>query len=53
MKFQIIVRNGYINHYADFDNLNCAHAIFNALTKTFLRVELWQGGKLIQEYINT
>ena len=53
MLYQIIVRNGSANHYASSDNQTCAHTIFNALTKTFLRVELWQGTTLVQEYDNS
>ena len=52
MLFQIIVRNGSANHYASFDNLKCAVTIFDALTKTFQHVEMWQGAKLVNEYKN-
>ena len=52
MLYQIIVRNGSANHYASSDNQTCAHTIFNALTKTFRHVELWQGATLIQQYKN-
>ena len=50
--YQIIVRNGSTNHYASSDNLTCAVSIFQALTKAFAHVELWQGATLIQEYKN-
>ena len=50
--YSIIIRNGSSNHYASADNQACAHTIFNALTKAFLHVELWQGATLIQEYKN-
>lgn len=50
--YQIIVRNNGCNHYASADNSVCAHTIFNALTKTFLHVEMWSGGNLIQQYKN-
>ena len=53
MLYQIIVRNGSANHYASSDNQTCAHTIFNALTKTFLHVELWQGATLVQKYDNS
>lgn len=50
--FSIIIRNGYANHYATADNLTCAHAIFNALTKSFSEVEMWHGADLIASYKN-
>lgn len=50
--YQIIVRNGSANHYASADNQTCAHTIFQALTKTFRHVELWQGATLVQSYTN-
>jgi hypothetical protein len=50
--YQIIVRNGSANHYASADNQTCAHTIFQALTKAFTHVELWQGATLIQQYNN-
>jgi hypothetical protein len=50
--YSIIVRNGYQNVYATADNQNCAHTLFNALTKTFAVVELWQGMTLISSYNN-
>jgi hypothetical protein len=52
MLYQIIVRNGSANHYASADNQTCAHTIFNALTKAFTHVELWQGATRIHEYKN-
>ena len=53
MLYQIIARNRSANHYVSADNQSCAYAIFDALTKTFLHVELWQGKDKIQEYNNT
>jgi len=53
MMYQIIVRNGSVNHYSSCDNQVCAHALFNALTQVFLHIELWQGEKKIKEYNNT
>jgi hypothetical protein len=50
--YQIIVRNGSANHYASADNQTCAHTIFQALTKAFAHVELWQGTTLVQQYKN-
>ena len=50
--YQIIIRNGSANHYASADNQACACTIFDALTKTFLHVELWQGKNKIMEYKN-
>jgi hypothetical protein len=50
--FSIIIRNGSSNHYATADNLTCAHAIFDALTKTFKVVELWHGATLVTSYNN-
>jgi len=52
MLYQIIIRNGSVNHYASSDNLTCASAIFHALTKSFQHVEMWQGAKLVNEYKN-
>jgi len=51
--FKIIVRHqGSIHDCTVFSQLD-AIVLFNALTKTFLRVELWQGATLVQEYDNS
>ena len=52
MLFTIIIRNGSANHYAHFDNRNCAEAFFQAVTQTFRCVELWSGKDLITQYNN-
>jgi hypothetical protein len=50
--FSIIVRDrGFAHDCQIFSKLD-ATVLFNALTKTFLQVELWQGSTLIQEYKN-
>jgi hypothetical protein len=50
--FSIIVRDrGFAHDCQIFSKLD-ATVLFNALTKTFLQVELWQGSTLVQEYKN-
>jgi len=50
--FKIIVRHqGSTHDCTAFSQLD-ATVLFNALTKAFLHVEMWQGGTLFQEYKN-
>jgi hypothetical protein len=51
--FKIIVRHQGFNHDCTAFSQLDAIVLFNALTKTFLHVELWQGAKMVQEYKNT
>lgn len=50
--FTIIIRNHGRNTQATADNQLDAHTLFDALTKTFLVVELWRGAELVRSYNN-
>lgn len=50
--FKIIIRNGNRNTYATADNQLDAQTLFDALTKTFLVVEMWRGAELVRSYNN-
>jgi hypothetical protein len=50
--FKIILRDqSYTREYGS-DNAIDALVLFDVLTKTYLHVEMWQGGNLIQQYKN-
>jgi hypothetical protein len=50
--FKIILRDqSYTREYGS-DNAIDALVLFDILTKTYLHVEMWQGGNLIQQYKN-
>ena len=50
--FTIIVRNNGYHHEYQAGSPVDAHTLFNALTKTFLHVELWLGYDMVQKYKN-
>ena len=50
--FKLIVRHqGFSHDCTAFSQLD-AIVLFDALTKTFLHVEMWKGVTLVQEYKN-
>jgi hypothetical protein len=50
--YKIILRDqSYTREYGT-DNAVDALVLFDVLTKTYLHVEMWQGGNLIQQYKN-
>jgi hypothetical protein len=50
--YTIIVRNNGYHHEYQAGSPVDAHTLFNALTKTFLHVELWLGYDMVQKYKN-
>jgi hypothetical protein len=50
--FTIYVRNNGYNHDFKTESVFDAHVLFNALTETFLHVEMWKGAELIHKYDN-
>ena len=50
--FTVIVRHAGRDTYATTDNRLDAQTLFDALTKTFLVVEIWRGAELVRSYNN-
>lgn len=50
--FTIIIRHAGRDTTATTNTQIEAHALFDALTKTFLVVEMWRGAELVRSYNN-
>jgi hypothetical protein len=51
--FKIIIRSNGRDTQATADNQLDAQTLFDALTKSFLVVEMWRGAELVRSYNNT